>query len=72
MDEADVAQEVNARIRDLARHFEAGRELPVAFLCECGCFAFVPLTIDDYDALDGPVTATVHRLQAPGGPPPGA
>jgi hypothetical protein len=64
MDAGEVAREVNERIRELARRFEAGRELPVAFLCECGCFTFVPLTIDEYDALDGPVSAPVHGPSA--------
>jgi hypothetical protein len=62
MDAAEVAHEVNARIRGLAQRFDAEREQPVAFLCECGCFAFVPLTVAQYDATDGPVTATVHRV----------
>jgi hypothetical protein len=62
MDAAEVAHEVNARIRELARRFDAGRDLPVAFMCECGCFAFVPLTTAEFDALDGPVQAAVHRL----------
>jgi hypothetical protein len=61
MDAGEVAHEVNVRIRVLARRFDAGRDWPVAFLCECGCFAFVPLTIAQYDALEGPVTAVVHR-----------
>jgi hypothetical protein len=61
MDAGEVAHEVNARIRELSRRFDAGREFPVAFMCECGCFAFVPLTVDEFDAIDGPVLAVEHR-----------
>jgi hypothetical protein len=60
MDAAEVAREVNGRIRELAARTTAGDELPVVFLCECGCFTFVPLTLADYDERDGPVAAPAH------------
>ena len=66
MNAAEVAKEVNVRIRVLADRFDAERELPVAFLCECGCFAFVPLTVAQYDSMDSPVTAAVHRMSGAG------
>jgi hypothetical protein len=64
MDAAEVAREVNARIRELAELYALGQELPLAFLCECGCFTLVPLTIAEYDGRAGPVAAPVHETPA--------
>ena len=40
---------VNKRVRELA----AGVNPDADFICECGCFQFVRLTIEEYDALNG-------------------
>lgn len=52
---ASVAREVNLAIRDMAESLDAAaRDVrPVSFLCECGCFASVELTVFGYDMAGG-------------------
>jgi hypothetical protein len=53
MDAAQLARDVNAKTLEIAAKFEAGEDLPVDFLCECGCWAFVQRTIAEYNREDG-------------------
>ena len=51
---------VNKRIRELAAAFNPDAD----YICECGCFEFVRLTIEQYDALSGaPVYRDGHPLR---------
>jgi hypothetical protein len=49
----------NLAIRDFANQ-AVGEDDPWEFLCECGCFTFVELTMAEFDAADG-VWVDGHR-----------
>lgn len=53
MVEAEFARELNRHIRAAAEQFGAGAELPVNFVCECGCMGRVTSTLAAYEAGDG-------------------
>ena len=52
MGEVEFAQELNRHIRAAAEHLGAG-ELPVNFVCECGCMSRVTSTLAAYEAANG-------------------
>jgi hypothetical protein len=61
--EAEFARELNRHIRTAAEHLGAGDELPVHFVCECGCMRRVTATVAAYEAADGIwLDAHPHRL----------
>jgi len=44
---------VNLRIREISDSFASvADDVPIDFLCECGCLALLPLTIAEFDARD--------------------
>jgi hypothetical protein len=52
---------VNAHIREIGGRYARGREdWRLGFICICGCFATVELTIAEYDAAAGNVLAPGH------------
>jgi hypothetical protein len=51
--ETEFARELNRHIRAAAEQLGAGGELPVNFVCECGCMRRVTSTIAAYEAADG-------------------
>ena len=56
-DRASRLHALNARVRQLAVAFGPDAD----FVCECGCFELVRLTIEEYDALNGaPVYCDGH------------
>jgi hypothetical protein len=57
-----IAHQVNAEIRKLAGRFEAlgGAHDDVIWLCVCGCFERITLTIAAYDAAGGNAYAADH------------
>jgi hypothetical protein len=57
-----IAHQVNAEIRKLADRFEAldGAVRELTWLCVCGCFEQIMLSIADYDAAEGHVFAADH------------
>jgi hypothetical protein len=63
MDAAELAREVNRRIYDVSAGF--GDDVPVDFLCECGCFGLKPLLVRDYAAA-GPVYLLGHETRVAG------
>lgn len=64
---AELLHEVNQRIREMAARFAstAADDAPQEYLCECGCGAWVALTVAEFDAglaAGQPVTAQGHLL----------
>jgi hypothetical protein len=60
--EAEFARELNRHIRAAAEQLGAGGELPVTFVCECGCMRRVTSTISAYEAAGGVwLDAHLHR-----------
>lgn len=53
MGEAEFARELNRHIRAAAEQLGSGGELPVHFVCECGCMSRVTSTLAAYEAADG-------------------
>lgn len=53
MGEAEFAREINRHIRAAAEQLGAGGELPVHFVCECGCMSRVTSTLAAYEAANG-------------------
>jgi hypothetical protein len=51
--ESEFARELNRHIRAAAAQLGAGGELPVQFVCECGCMSRVTSTLADYEAANG-------------------
>ena len=52
---------MNRHIREIAGRYTTADEASVfGFICSCGCFGIVELTLDAYDALDGDVFAPGH------------
>gem|GEM_PF-4819309 len=51
MDAAAVARDVNARILDIARTFGGGPSARFDFVCECGCFELVNMSVAQYRAI---------------------
>jgi len=58
--EAEFARELNRHIRAAAEHLGARGELPVQFVCECGCMSRVTSTLASYEAANG-VWLDAHR-----------
>ena len=53
MGEAEFARELNRHIRDVAEQLGADVELPVQFVCECGCMKRVTSSLAAYEAANG-------------------
>jgi hypothetical protein len=51
--ESEFAQELNRHIRAAAEQIGSGTELPVHFVCECGCMSRVMSTLAAYEAANG-------------------
>jgi len=52
---------VNRHIREIAGRYTTAHEASVfGFICSCGCFGIVELTLGEYDALEGDVFAAGH------------
>jgi hypothetical protein len=51
--EAEFARVLNRHIRAAAEQLGAGGELPVQFVCECGCLSRVTSTLAAYEAANG-------------------
>jgi hypothetical protein len=60
----EVAHQVNAEIRRIADRFDALDEADndLTWLCVCGCFGRITMSIAEYDACAGEVYADGHRL----------
>jgi hypothetical protein len=53
---SELARELNERIREIAA--ENGDDVyPYTFVCECGCWSEIRLTLPEYDAIDRVVRA---------------
>jgi len=61
MSESEFAREINRHIRAAAEQLGAGGELPVQFVCECGCMSRVKSTLAAYQAADGAWLASHSR-----------
>jgi hypothetical protein len=61
--ESEFARELNRNIRAAAEQLGAGGELPVNFVCECGCLSRVTSTLSAYEAGNG-VWLDAHRTGA--------
>jgi hypothetical protein len=53
MGEEEFARELNRHIRAAAEQLGAGGELPVNFVCECGCMSRVTSTLAAYQTANG-------------------
>jgi len=61
--EEEFARELNRHIRAAAEQLGAAGELPVNFVCECGCMSRVTTTLAAYEAADG-IWLDAHRTAA--------
>jgi hypothetical protein len=61
--EAEFARELNQHIRAVAEQLGGGGELPVTFVCECGCMSRVTSSLAAYEAANGAWLET-HRTAA--------
>jgi hypothetical protein len=61
--EEEFARELNRHIRAAAEQLGSGGELPVNFVCECGCMSRVTSTLAAYEAADG-IWLDAHRTAA--------
>lgn len=63
MGEAEFARELNRHICAAAEQLGTGGELPVHFVCECGCMSRVTSTLAAYEASKG-VWIAAHRARS--------
>jgi hypothetical protein len=54
----ETVRSLNTQLRKLMEWLPHDRDYPYNFYCECGCCEPVPLTIPEYDSLEG---KAVHR-----------
>lgn len=66
MESNAIAHQINAEIRELADRFGAleGAIRERTWLCVCGCFEQITLSVADYDAAGGHVFAADHSARS--------